>query len=152
MSDPTTEERDAALWPAYAETTFRVFTENGELDILPNTSSQELDALLLDHDVDCWAVITAWNPDSAPTSPEQNAAQNEALRNVVEAEGYATLRTLGIGADERWEPEASFFVLGVDRTRAIELGAEFGQKAIVWGRARGVATLIDCGSGEDRVG
>ena len=63
---------------------------------------------------------------------------------MLEAAAHPLFDGWGRGEDLNWEPEQSLLALGVGKAQAIELGRRFGQNAVVWGTAGGLAELLDC--------
>ncbi|CAN5274537.1 hypothetical protein BH20ACI2_BH20ACI2_01010 [soil metagenome] len=89
-----------------------------------------------------WAFLTAYNPNSLPATPEQNAARQAELIRIVEHQGYGYLN--GYGTGENWDPEASLFILDISRENALELGRNFGQSAFLWGETDRDPKLVWC--------
>ena len=74
-------------------------------------------------------VITAWNPDSVPTSGEKNDAANDQLEATIIRRGGTVEPVVGRSSDNTWS-EDSFLVVGVSREQAVDIGRSFGQLAI----------------------
>jgi len=114
------EERDD-LWDTYASTVIKlprtreVLAGPGAMATLPSCSTMH--------------VVTAWNPSSIQRSREANRAANDQLRAVLINEAGKPRMVIGESPDHRWREE-SYLVQGLDRIRAAELGAMFGQTAI----------------------
>jgi hypothetical protein len=136
---------DSALWNAYRETLFEAATPFGSVCIRVGEGEPTLDRLLGLYGARSWCFITAANPASKPLDPATNRARNQELRRALEALALPALFH-GAGRSPRgdWEPEPSLLALGVECAEALRLGRAFGQNAVVWGRAGGVAELIDC--------
>ncbi|MBX7056389.1 MAG: DUF3293 domain-containing protein [Pyrinomonadaceae bacterium] len=103
-----------------------------------------LDAHLAGRSVSCWAFLTAYNPNSTPTPEKLNLEAQARLAERLTRCGYTFLRGYGTSESGDWPPEASFFVEGIPRTVALEIGRDFGQSAILWGRSGGSAELLWC--------
>jgi hypothetical protein len=140
----TDERADDPLWAAYRATEFHADTPLGHLLIRVGGEQELVDEVLEQAELDSWVFITASNPGSRELGSAENNSRNRSLRaeldrmsrHVYAGEGRPTVGT--------WTPEESFLALGVGRDEARELGARFGQNAVVWGRKGGVAELLDC--------
>ncbi len=78
------------------------------------------------------AFITAHNPHSLPLSAKENASRNKKLQADIKKLGFSSIDGFGRHPDGEWESEDSFLVLGISLDGAKELGATYGQNAIVW--------------------
>jgi hypothetical protein len=133
------------LWAAYHATRFEAETPFGKASISTNKAHPDLDAIVERHGCASWCFITASNPGSRALDTSRNEDRNRSLRSDLYAEGAGPVFPgLGVPGDSGWTPEASFLALGVARDRAIELGRRYGQNAVVWGRLRERAELLDC--------
>ena len=137
---------DGGLWEAFRATVFRA--EAGGRQIAIRVGEPECESLRETMD-DCgatrWAYITAWNPNGEDRPPEENRIANAKLRQELESRGLPFFE--GAGEPEPpsdHEPEASYLVLGIERSTAIELGRRFGQVAIVFGTRGNPAELCAC--------
>jgi hypothetical protein len=74
-------------------------------------------------------VLTAWNPGHDRPSLAANDAANEALRQLLEAEGCKPIPALGSDPSSD-HAEESWCVTGLSDRRAREIGARFGQWAV----------------------
>jgi hypothetical protein len=95
-----------------------------------------------------FAIITAYDPDGLPTSPELNLAADAALEADLRAAGYRLHRITGGSADGvHLEPG---WGVPIGLPGAVELGRRYRQVAVFYVRA-GALTLVDCedGSAED---
>ena len=137
-----TAARELELWRAYERTTFCVEDGGRRVCFRAGSRSQKLDRLLSRREASRWAFITAWNPGSVLLPAAQNAARGAELRAAVTELGLEAIVGEGIGEDPSWTPEASLLVFGISRGRAIELGRQFGQLAIVTGRRGEPSSLI----------
>ena len=141
-SDITSMSDD--LWGEYKATEFWVEDHGERFCIMLDKRSLELDRVLTLHRVESWAYITAHNPKSQLLKPEDNTLRNRRLLSRIRGSGHPVFEGRGIGSDPDWLPEHSYLILGIPRTDAILLGAEFGQNAIVVGRSGQVAELVSC--------
>lgn len=119
------------LVKAYETTEFRVL-EPRAFTLRVGYQSIELNELFVQLGVTCAGYLTAWNPFSAKTSAEDNAAAQKSLIQRLSQEGYQTFKALGVDPADKWQGEESFFVPGLDLKRTKLIGNEFGQSAIVW--------------------
>lgn len=136
--------REMECWRAYEKTRFCVDDGARRLCFMAGSRSAKLDALLHRHKAARWGFLTAWNPASVELSRAENDARQGDLRRRLESEGYKWLPGEGVGDDPAWQPEESLLVLGISRGKAVALGREFGQLAVVVGRRGEPACLVPC--------
>lgn len=134
---PQTEE-------AYRNTRYRVDHADGGFAIRVGESSDRLDSLLAAHGVDCWAYVTAWNPGSKKISNKTNRLRNATLQGQIARIGYVIYPGRGEPDAGDWVAEESFLILGMEAALAQQLGAQFGQHAVLVGRVGGCAELKWC--------
>src|SRR5262245_40006870 len=131
---------DEALRAAYETTEYRVTDSPvGPLAIRIGEVSDALDRLLALSGATGWAYVTACNPRSVVVPDDENRLRSEALRQRLAR--FTTYRGEGVGPG-RHPPEASFLVLGIEEAEAEDVGAEFGQNAVVVGRPGAPARLL----------
>ena len=116
---------------AYKTTNFRVL-EPREFTLRVGQHSTELHELYVELGVTCAGYLTAWNPFSKEALELENEYAQRQLLRRLSLEGFPALNALGINPSGGWQGEDSVFVPGLDLERAISLGNEFGQNAIVW--------------------
>jgi hypothetical protein len=133
-----------ALWDAYRRATYAARTGDGEIHILPDRRSPELDALLNQRRADQWAYITAYNPESRRLSDEDNVVRQQALVQAVQDRGLTFFEGESVLDAAAWPPETSLLILGISPDDARALGRQFGQLAIVVGRLDQPARLVEC--------
>lgn len=131
-----------ALVDAYRQTRFKVFAEPAGFTLLIGQHSPDLAALMADRGGGIAAFITAENPASIPTSADENARKQMALKAELEAIGALVMPGEGEGADPAWPPETSWLALGITREQARALGIAYGQYAIVCIGADAVPELV----------
>jgi len=130
---------DARLLALYGSTTWGVDAPGGRLTVRHGVQAP--------HALRPSAIVTACNPASQPHSPDENQRADERLRGRIAALGLAHWRTLAHGIDDdpveavRWD-EPGWCLPGDTRDAAVALGSDFGQNAIVWIDAAGVATTV----------
>ena len=132
------------LFEAYKNTTYRVYSPIGKIDIRIGVINPLLQQLLLNNSSKSWAFITACNPYSFMQNEDVNTLLNTQLEDYLSEKRYVFFKGMGVGDDNSWEPEASFMVLDIRKEDAIKLGRQFKQNAIVTGVIGTFAELIDC--------
>ncbi len=132
------------LLAAYRQTTYRVTTAAGAIDLRVDTHNPALAALFVRHGIDAAAFLTAWNPRSALCSARYNAAANRRLQAAVAALGCDSLPGTGFISGGSWPGEESLLVLGIQRCQALALGRKFQQHAVVWAGPDAVPRLLLC--------
>ena len=100
--------------------------ERGEPNSLPPFTRQS------------WAILTAWNPHGVPQPQDKNEAAQARLRAGLR--GYALIA--GINGEGEWA-EASLIAPGLGLRRALKLGQQYGQVAVLWGTGARAA-LVWC--------
>jgi hypothetical protein len=133
-----------AAWRAYERTRFCAHDGGRQVCFMAGSVSRRLQSLLARHNANTFAFVTAWNPGSKRLTRAKNERRGRLLEADVAALGYRGLHGVGIGEDPAWEPEESLMILGISRRRAIKLGREYGQLAIVYGRAGAPVELVSC--------
>jgi hypothetical protein len=134
-------EISSDLVAAYMATDFTVL-EPGQFTLRVGHHSTELAELLKKMGASSAGYLTAWNPFSAETSANNNAAAQQALIRRLSLEGYSTLKALGVDPSGEWPGEESVFVPGLGLEPAKMLGVEFGQNAIVWAGSDAIPQLV----------
>lgn len=126
---------------AYWDTTYRIVHQC--IDIHIAKKNDQLIAFLIDNNIQSWAIITAWNPQSELMSAVANSAVNVKLFKEMENLNYSFEVALGIPSKEsNWKQEESFFIKNISLEEACELGNKFKQKAIVFGTPCCLPSLI----------
>lgn len=74
--------------------------------------------------------VTAFNPRSESRSEAENLEAHARLRSALR--GYTISRAVGTDPLGRSHDEEGFVVNGIDLDRAMHLGQEFEQNAILW--------------------
>ena len=132
------------LFEAYKNTTYRVYSPIGEIDIRIGVLNPLLTELLLNNSSKSWVFITAYNPYSVMQDAGVNTILNTQLEDYLSGKRYLFFKGIGVGDDNSWEPEASFMVLNIRKEDAVKLGRQFKQNAIVTGVIGNAPELIDC--------
>jgi hypothetical protein len=149
MQQDSPEGTREALTRAYRNTTYTVELPPGGEDtarrrpeIRVGATCSALEEILLKHEVEVWAYLTAWNPGSRVLPWEANQARQAGLEAELRRRKYVFFSGEGRGADPGWEPERSCLVLGIFPQEARELAAHWGQNALVVGQRGGLAELL----------
>lgn len=132
---------DEALKEIYLRTTYVAFTPIGEIHIRIGHDNHLLDQLLINHGVNDWCFITAWNPYSTTVSKEDNLQRNFGLEQELK-QSFIVFGGLGKGEDSRWPAEESFLVLGISPTESMRFAKKYQQNAIVVGDLKNPAALL----------
>jgi len=99
----------------------------------------------LANNVDCSALITAWNPRSVSQSERINRASQERLERELTEMGFTLLAAFRADPSGAWPGEPGVLVLGLSRHEAERVGRSFGQLAIVWSGETAVPELVVLG-------
>ncbi|MDP4130116.1 MAG: DUF3293 domain-containing protein [Bacteroidota bacterium] len=126
------------LIEVYHRTQYRVF--NTQIILQIGEHSSMLDTLLNQYHQQDWAFITACNPGSDPLPDEVNRLRHEQLKEALGL--YSYFEGEGVGENPPWKPEQSLLIVGISRSKAIEIGNLFEQNAIVAGRIYLPAELL----------
>jgi hypothetical protein len=132
---------DPTLRSAYEHTTYQVDLPAGPVAIRIGQRHPALDRFLRGQGAANWCFLTAWNPMSEPTSPEENARRQGELIEAVQKGGWAYWPGEGIGDGGNWPPEPSLLIAGVKLPAARALARRFRQAAFVYGTLGGLAQL-----------
>ncbi len=127
-----------ALIESYKNTKYKIFEPDIIIEI--GKSNQDLDNLLLIHNSNEWAFITAYNPYSRVLTNDENRMRHEELKELTKA--YTTFEGHGAGEDPAWEPELSLFIIGISKEDASLIGTKFEQNAIVYGKTNSEPELL----------
>jgi len=133
---------DQRLWEAYLSTTYRILP--AAIDLRIGQANHHLNEMLIDNNAFSWAFITACNPRSLRLSANENQKRHLQLQQQLDTLAFSYCEGLGIGNGSDWAPEISWFIMGIGRKRAIEIGKEWEQNAIVIGQLGGVPQLKLC--------
>ena len=126
------------LLEAYKNTKYIVFEPTLTIEI--GKFKQDVDKLLLKHNSNEWAFITAYNPYSRVLTEEENKVLHNKLKELTAK--YVTFEGHGVGQDPTWEPELSLFIIGISKGDASKIGKEFEQNAIVYGEVNNPPELL----------
>lgn len=119
------------LIDAYRKTHYQVF-EDEPITMIVGECHEGLLRLMGAYDCSCAAFMTAWNPFSQKTSPEQNLAQQEQLKSLIQSIELPFIEGEGRHPDGQWEGEPSLLVPGIEQTVADQIARQFEQNAYLW--------------------
>ena len=131
------------LVKAYVETDF-VVLEPQEFVMKIGSPCQELLQLYQQEGYSEAAFITAWNPYSKTATQNENEAAQARLASFIDELGLNALDGVGRDPTGKWPGEPSFLVLGIPKNKAINLGRNFHQNAMVFIGLDGIPTLEIC--------
>ena len=115
------------------------YIKNSGIYINLDKNNPEVDAILEDYGVDCWAYITAWNPEGKQQSREKNLEAQ--IQLLLEIKEYILLEGANKDEKEDWYEE-TFLVLGMSKEEARSYGKKYHQAAFLFGQRGGVAELV----------
>lgn len=127
-----------SLIEAYKNTKYIVFEPTLTIEI--GKLNQEIDEIIIKHNSNAWAFITAYNPYSRVLTNDENRVRHEELKDLTK--NYMTFEGHGVGEDPIWEPELSLFIIGITRDEASKIGKKFEQNAIVCGELNNSPELL----------
>ena len=132
---------DDATVKAYQETEYRI-QGDAPFTLQIGVISESLISAHKLYRVDCSAFITACNPHSQVVSADENRVRQHQLSDELTRRGLIYLPGIGVHPSNQWPGEESFLVFGLNLQAGKKLGEQFGQNAIVWCGASGLAELI----------
>ena len=137
MPKPAAEVPDPELRAAFLATSYGADTERFQL----SERRQEAAHSPLFGCGERWAILTAWNPGAKRLTLAQNEARQAELQRALAGERWHA----GVNGEGAWA-EPSLIVNGLPLQRALQLGRDFGQVAVLWGCGQRAA-LVWCASG-----
>ncbi len=126
---------------AYLETHYQVHGFSPTL-LKIGEGNATLAAIHRSNGVEASVFVTACNPFSEPLDDAANAERQKILAVELTQRGLTFIEGVGQHPSNDWAGEPSFLVLGVSVEEAKELGARFGQNAIVWAGSDAVPKLV----------
>jgi hypothetical protein len=130
------------LESAYRATTYRLFLPGGSCELRAGVASETLRCWLETAGVTTFSILTAHNPGSRLTDPDENTQRQAQLECDLLELGYEPYAGENVATDEDWPAEESCFVPGISVAEAMALGGRYGQNAIVCGGADGLPELV----------
>jgi hypothetical protein len=131
------------LLDAYRRTVYTIYEQGRATRFVPDRRSVALERLLARHHVREAAYLSAFNPESKPTSRAANRRAQRRLIDLLVRRGYRVLRGVGTAKDGGWKEEG-VLAIGLPRRPAARIGRAFRQNAMltcVAGRPAAVAAL-----------
>ncbi|UCV13872.1 DUF3293 domain-containing protein [Quatrionicoccus australiensis] len=126
----------------YKATTYRVFLPGGICELRIGQPCETLRCWLETCGYTEFAIITAHNPGGQPVAAAQNAERQAELECELIEGNYEPYAGENVADDAAWPVEESCFVADIAAEDACALAEDFGQNAIVFGTADGVAQLL----------
>lgn len=126
---------------AYKATNYRVLSDP-EFTLRVDEKSEELLKLYELTRASSSAFMTAWNPFSEETSPNENDQANALLRADIEALGAKILPGFGAWPGDPTKGEDSFLAVGASENDAVILGKKYEQNAILFATDDAIPRLI----------
>jgi len=100
----------------------------------------EVESLLEERNIDTWAYLTAFNPQSIQLSLEENQLRN--MRLFKDLRSFQLVEDKGYDPNGEWPPENSYLILGINLNEASQLALKYNQSAFVYGEKGNPAQLI----------
>jgi len=138
--DDISSNIDQLLIEAYKATTYEV--KRLGLSLRIGQKNQTLEEFLIDNNEFTWAFISAYNPFSQSLSEMENKARHKQLTIWLKAKGFRYSTGYGVPSNLDWQPEKSVFVIGISKLKAIELGNELEQNAVIFGNLGKAPELV----------
>ena len=129
--DDISSKLDQQLIEAYKATTYEVKRLGLALRI--GVKNRPLEEFLIDNNEFSFAFVSAYNPFSQPLSEMENKARHQQLIIWLKSKGWRYASGYGIPDETNWLPEKSVLILGISRKKAIALGNELEQNAVIFG-------------------
>ena len=126
---------------AYQQSEYRVFSAVPAILKVDEPSAQ-LVILHEAYQTDCSAFVTACNPLGELLPDAINAQHQASLAAELTRRGLVMIPGVGQHPTGAWPGEPSFWVPGLNRVAACDLGCDFRQNAIIWAGADAVPELI----------
>lgn len=126
---------------AYTETEYRVACSPPIVLRVGDTSSG-LTELHAQWGVESSVFVTAYNPKGKSLDDAANVKRQEGLREELRGRRLRRIDGVGMHPSNGWPAESSFLVLGIGLDEARELGARWGQDAVVWCGMDAVPRLV----------
>jgi hypothetical protein len=132
---------EASTLKAYQETEYQIL---GPVRVILRVGVQSPELALLHHSrrTQCSAFITACNPLGTIVTDAVNAERQAALAEELTRQGRPAIPGIGRHPTGNWPGEPSYWVPGLTREAAQNLGTQFQQNAIIWAGSDAVPELI----------
>ena len=117
---------------AYRATHYSFGTGSVAVTMRIDVPCEELHRLYGDTGQTCGVFVTGVNPFGQQQSEEANEAAHARLGQQLRALTRHVFDGQGVDPGGDWPPEKSYFALGINASKARELGTDFNQDAVVW--------------------
>lgn len=126
----------------YRASTYRVFLPGGAVYLRIDEANAGLAGWLAAEDISTWAILTAYNPASGRLEAAKNAEYQSQLECILLEQGFLPFVGENVADDGVWPNEESCFIPEIDLKNSMAIAQRFGQNAIVFGEADGLARLV----------
>ncbi len=123
------------LWEAYRRTEYRIGP--------PFNCVLKVDQQAVGLPDGPWAYLTAWNPKSEQLPRLENKRRQFELESLLCDEQVQIFVGVAHDPSSEWPDEEGVLVLGLSQHRALEIGREFEQNAILVGVGNGLVQLME---------
>lgn len=130
------------LISSYLATQYQVWINASLVTLRIGCQSTLLAALLRTTGNHCAVYVTACNPESQITPPEENQAAMAGLYEKLTCYSNHIYRGASIDPSGKWPAEESLLALGIDLPAAKSIGRQLGQNAIVWMDSAAIPRLV----------
>lgn len=134
--------KTSELEAAYHATAYRVFIPSGLVELRIGQPCAHLADWLASKDFSDFAIITAFNPASRRLSNEENAERQASLECDLVEGNYEPYLAENVPDDAVWPVEEACFVPDIAQEDAVALAIDYGQNAVVYGKADGLPYLL----------
>ena len=124
---------DKKLVEAYQQTCYQVEVNRLVFELFIGQPNMPFADYCQQHNVQQWAIITAYNPYSNPTAEKLNQQANIALSNELQALGYEFYQGDGVPNSSDWLTEKGFWIANIELAIAKKLAIKYQQNAFVFG-------------------
>ena len=141
MSDVHIPTFDPQLHDNYRSTDY--LCQNFRIN--PGVQLPEFQVFLQQNEWQSYVFVTAWNPFSErQLTLVENHKAHEGLLKILLNDHLTFLPARAIDPTGVWPVEEGFFLFNLTLGKAISLGLQFGQNAILYGQAQGVPEILWC--------
>ncbi len=125
----------------FRATAYRVETGEGVFELRIGKTHPEFDGYLLRHGIDCWGLVTAYNPGGVRHDGD-NPVEHRRLLAMIGKRGWFHCPASHHADDGNWPVEQGIMLMQVSEREICQLAADFSQSACVCGKIGGEARLI----------
>lgn len=135
------EMGSAKLEAAFRAAIYRVDLPEGQFDLRIGVADSAFDDCLRRRGVQCWGIVTAYNPGGVLFSADENLLGQARLCERLKGLGWEFFSACNLDPLGDWPPEPGCLVLDADLGRLHALARDFSQLALVCGE-RGLAPVL----------